>query len=154
MLGYAADSLNTRIITDTVSAELRSVQELIDIRAQSRDNHQGKTMIKAYSRTQTYFCQSISKSYLNLSESTTAYFTGVPETHLNFLTIDQTPMDLEKDLNAGKTFFATFNQSFIALNISMNFGERLWEKLKKAGILSATRLIQGLQPSKKVIGKT
>jgi ribosomal protein S18 acetylase RimI-like enzyme len=70
-------------------------------------------MLNAYNKIQTYFCQSIAKAHLNLSESTAAYFTGVPETHLNFLTIDQTPIDLEKDLTAGKTFFATFNQPFV-----------------------------------------
>ena len=93
-------------------------------------------MLKSYNKTQTYFCQSISKSHLNLSESTTAYFTGVPETHLNFLTIDQTPMDLEKDLNAGKTFFATFNQSFI-VDIAEEFCDEETDSIfKKSGFTS------------------
>jgi ribosomal protein S18 acetylase RimI-like enzyme len=73
--------------------------------------------------TQAYFCRSISKSHLTLSNSTTAYFTGVPETHLNFLTMDQAPIDLEKDLTAGKRFFATFNQSFV-IDIAEEFCDK------------------------------
>jgi GNAT superfamily N-acetyltransferase len=78
------------------------------------------SMINSYNKTQSCFGRLISKSHMNLSDTTTAYFTGVPATHLNFLTIDQTPTNLEKDLTAGKAFFATFNQSFI-VNITEEF---------------------------------
>jgi hypothetical protein len=77
-------------------------------------------MLKAYNQTQAYFCQSISKSHLNVSGTGAAYFTGVPETHLNFLTIDQTPIDLDKDLTAGKTFFPPLI-SLLSLILSKNF---------------------------------
>ncbi|MBM4222867.1 MAG: GNAT family N-acetyltransferase [Gammaproteobacteria bacterium] len=70
-------------------------------------------MIINYNKTLNCFLTSISKQYCVIDDDIRAYYTGVPEAYLNFLSIQKNPVALKEVLNRGIDFFIKLNQSFI-----------------------------------------